>query len=318
MGEVVSIGASDYVGRIWQFNEDEDAAMEYLPHADQVLYLRGLRKNMDFSTGIVGIRRKVSYQQFKELLEVNRQQGSTKPSYAPTRDELRAIIARLTRVGLIERLTLDATARIERLVFKLPLAHVGQYSTQSKEPRHNTTGATPAQSLDAARPAEHVNPSSKNPMNPLHQLVSKSDIKENSENSSELPRSPANDSSNSEKKKAVDQGIGYCPHQEILDLWSQHLPSKRKPNRSLWQNSVASKRLKARWVEASQTVHSSGERMLYSNREEGLVWWSNFFGYISKQCKFLMSDGALFFDLPWLVESEHFIKTLEKNYEVCR
>ena len=318
MGEVVSIGASDYVGRIWQFNEDEDAAMEYLPHADQVLYLRGLRKNMDFSTGIVGVRRKISYQQFKELLEVNRQQGSTKPSYAPSRDELRAIIVRLTRVGLIERLTLDATARIERLVFKLPLAHVGQYSTQSKEHQHSTMGTPPAQSLDAARPTEHVSPTTENPMNPLHQLVSKSDNKENSENSEEFERSPANDSSNFEKKKAVNQGVGYCPHQEILDLWSQHLPSKRKPSRSLWSNSTASKRLKARWVEASQIVHSSGERMLYSNREEGLVWWSNFFEYISKQCKFLMSDDAQFFNLGWLVESDNFIKTLEKNYEVCR
>ncbi|MBL4799593.1 MAG: hypothetical protein JKY50_19490, partial [Oleispira sp.] len=231
---------------------------------------------------------------------------------------LRAIIARLAKVGLIERIALDTTARIERLVFKLPLAHVGQYSTQSKEPRRNTTGATPAQSLDAARPAEHVNPTAENPMNPLHQLVSKSDIKENSENSSELSGAPANDSSPIEKKKAVDQSIGYCPHQEILDLWSQHLPSKRKPNRSLWSNSVASKRLKARWVEASQTVHSSGGRMLYSSREEGLVWWSSFFEYISKQCKFLMSDDALFFNLGWLVESENFIKTIEKNYEVCR
>ena len=318
MGEVVSIGASDYVGRIWQFNEDEDAAMEYLPHADQVLYLRGLRKNMDFSTGIVGVRRKISYQQFKELLEVNRQQGSTKPSYAPTRDELRAIIARLTRVGLIERLSLGTTARIERLVFKLPLAHVGQYSTQSKEHQHSATGTPPAQSLDAARPAEHVNPSSESSMNPSHQLVSKSDIKENSENSEEFERSPANDSSNREKKKAVDQGIGYCPHQEILELWSQHLPSKRKPNKSLWANSAAAGKLRARWIEASQIVHSSGGRMLYSNREEGLVWWSNFFEYISKQCKFLMSDDALFFNLGWLLDSENFIKTLEKNYEVCR
>jgi len=318
MGEVVSIGASDYVGRIWQFNEDEDAAMEYLPHADQVLYLRGLRKNMDFSTGIVGIRRKISYQQFKELLEVNRQQGSTKPSYAPTRDELRAIIVRLAKAGLIERIALDATARIERLVFKLPLAHVGQYSTQSKEPHHNPTGTHTAENLDAARPREGVNPTAKSGMNPLHQLVSKSDIKENSENSEEFERSPANDSSPVEKKKAVDQGIGYCPHQEILDLWSQHLPTKRKPNRSLWSGSDASKRLRARWVEASQIVHSSGGRMLYSNREEGLVWWSNFFEYIAKQCKFLMSDGVEWFCLGWLTESENFIKTLEKNYEVCR
>lgn len=316
MGEVVSIGASDYVGRIWQFNEDEDAAMEYLPHADQVLYLRGLRKNMDFSTGIVGVRRKISYQQFKELLEVNRQQGSTKPSYAPTRDELRAIIARLTRVGLIERLSLGTTARIERLVFKLPLAHVGQYSTQSKEHQHSTTGTPPAQSLDAARPVEHVNPSSENSMNPSHQLVSKSDIKENSENSEEFERSDASVDSK-KKKKAVNQkvrALGHCPWQEILDAWCVAFPARRHPNRNLWTKQDAAADLRARWKEAADIDHSNGSGKLYSDRDGGLDFWQRFFKHLAKS-KFLTSDESKFFDLQWLVDKDNFYKTLDGKYE---
>jgi hypothetical protein len=318
MGEIVNIGASDYVGRIWQFNEDEDAAMEYLPHADQVLYLRGMRKNMDFSTGVVGIRRAISYQGFKELLEINRRQGSNKPSYAPTKDELRACIERLVKAGLLERINLNTGSRIERMVFRLPLAHVGQRSISIKEPLHHTTGTPPAKILDVTGPREGVNPTSENQVNPIHQLVSKSDIKEYSENSEELSGSAQIDSLNLEKPKAVNQGVGYCPHQEILDLWAKHLPGKKGNNRNLWPKSDASKKLKARWREAAEIVHSSEPRMLYSNREEGLVWWGNFFEYISKKCKFLMSDGSLFFNLGWLVESDNFIKTLNGNFEVLK
>ena len=325
MGEIVNIGASDYVGRIWQFNEDEDAAMEYLPHSDQVLYLRGMRKNMDFSTGIVGIRRAISYQGFKELLEINRKQGSTKASYAPTKDELRACIARLVKAGLIERINLNTGSRIERLVFKLPLAHVGQRFTSNKQPQHHATATPPAQSLDVAGPRGIVSPTSENQVNPIHQLVSKSDIKdyiEDSENSIELARSAQCDSLNLEepKAKAVDQeakgSLGPCPHNDILDLWKQYLPEIRQPKRSLWMGRDASRNLAFRWKQMSNVDHSTEPRKLYSDREAGLVWWAQLFEFISQECVFLTSPDANFFDLGWLVRKENLMKTLDGNYGV--
>lgn len=318
MGEIVNIGASDYVGRIWQFNEDEDAAMEYLPHADQVLYLRGMRKNMDFSTGVVGIRRAISYQGFKELLEINRKQGSNKPSYAPTKDELRACIARLVKAGLLERINLNTGSRIERMVFRLPLAHVGQRSISIKEPLHHTTGTPPAKILDVTGPREGVNPTSENQVNPIHQLVSKSDIKEYSENSEELSGSAQIDSLNLEKPKAVNQekkgSLGSCPHTEILDLWKKYLPEIRQPKRSLWVGRDASRNLAFRWKQMANVNHSTEPRKLYSDRESGLVWWAQLFEFISKDCRFLTDPKANFFDLGWLVRKENLMKTLDGNY----
>lgn len=314
----MNINSSDYSGRVWQFNEDEDAALEYLPHQDQVLYLRGLRKNMDFSTGIVGVRRRISYQMFKELLEVNRNQGSTKGDYAPTRGELRAIIARLVGAGLIERLELKTSARVEPLVFKLPFAHTGRYSVLNSERHGNNTGATPRNNSALAGVCGGVSDTVKNNVNNTHQYISNKDIKEYSQNSNEFEHSEQADSLNLEKPKAVNQvdggsGLGPCPHVEILDLWKSIFPGKRQPNRNLWARQTAAAHLRSRWQEAAHIDHSNGQHKLYSDRESGLVWWGRFFTHLSKS-KFLTSDESPFFDLAWLVKKANFYKALDGKY----
>ena len=47
-----------------QWNDEEDKALDYLPHRAQVCYLRGLRRYMDYATGIVGISRLINYKGF--------------------------------------------------------------------------------------------------------------------------------------------------------------------------------------------------------------------------------------------------------------
>jgi hypothetical protein len=317
MGEIVNIGASDYVGRIWQFNEDEDAALEYLPHSDQVLYLRGMRKNMDFSNGTVGIKRGISYQGFKELLEVNRMPGSTKPSYAPSRDELRAMIARLVKVGLLERIYLNTGARVEPLAFKLPIAHTGRYSTSNIEPRRSAARASTQNNPALARAGGGMNPAAENDLSPTHQLVRLKEYstKVECENSSELSGS-AEHVDFEEKQKAVNQesvGLGSCPHQEILNIWDSVLPARRSPNRNLWMKQTAAANLRSRWQEAAKVMHSNGKHTLYCDRESGLVFWKRFFTHLAKS-KFLTSDEAKFFDLPWLLKKSNFYKALDGKY----
>jgi hypothetical protein len=318
MGEIVNIGASDYVGRIWQFNEDEDAALEYLPHSDQVLYLRGMRKNMDFSNGTVGIKRGISYQGFKELLEVNRMPGSTKPSYAPSRDELRAMIARLVKVGLLERIHLNTGARVEPLAFKLPIAHTGRYSVSNIEPRKSPARANTHNNSVLRGACDGMNPIPENDLNPTHQLVRLKEYstKVECENSNELAHCAEDDSLNLEKPKAVDQklgGLGSCPHQEILNIWDSVLPARRSPNRNLWMKQTAAANLRSRWQEAAKVMHSNGKHTLYCDRESGLVFWKRFFTHLSKS-KFLTSDDAKFFDLPWLLKKSNFYKALDGKY----
>ena len=47
-------------------NEEELAALCGLPHIQQLSYLRGIRPYMDTHTGLVGIKRRVSYQSIAE------------------------------------------------------------------------------------------------------------------------------------------------------------------------------------------------------------------------------------------------------------
>lgn len=107
----------------WSWSAEEDEAMDYLPHAAQVLYLRVLRRRMDFNTGVVGISCRISYQQIGEWLEVRPPPKSTKPVVRLTVGEIRAALVQLERAGLIARVERDGEAM--PLVFSLPLAKTG-------------------------------------------------------------------------------------------------------------------------------------------------------------------------------------------------
>jgi hypothetical protein len=317
MGEIVNIRGT-YTGRFWQFNEDEADALLYLPHIDQVLYLMGLRRHMDFATGTVGIRRKVSYQMFKELLEVHRQRGSTKPDHYPKRDELRASIKRLEGAGLVQKLPSTGKAIAESMVFKLPLAQIGRsIPVMEEQPERVTAAHTPQDSVVAGA-GEAMTPTLEKVMNPTPRNINISVLKEHTENSSELSRSESPDSDCSEalEAKAVDQGVGdlkACPHQAILQIWKDVLPGKTQPNVNLWSKQKASAHLRSMWREAATIPHSSGTRTLYSTREEGLRWWRAFFTDLSKS-NFLMSSEAAFFDLGWVVKRDNFLKSLDGKY----
>lgn len=107
----------------WSWSAEEDAAMDYLPHAAQVLYLRVLRRRMDFNTGVVGISCRISYQQIGEWLEVRPPAKSTKPIVRLTVGEIRAALVQLERAGLIVRVERDG--EVMPLVFLLPFARTG-------------------------------------------------------------------------------------------------------------------------------------------------------------------------------------------------
>lgn len=109
--------------------------MDYLPHRAQVMYLRVLRRRMDFDTCIVGITVRLSYMLIAEWLEERPAVRSNKPVVRLTVGEIRAVLAMLERVGLVERV-LDKNNDVLPLVFKLPLARTGlirpKYERQQK------------------------------------------------------------------------------------------------------------------------------------------------------------------------------------------
>lgn len=49
-------------------NQSELAALDGLPHLQQLAYLKGIRPYMDVKTGIVGIKRRISHQSISEQL----------------------------------------------------------------------------------------------------------------------------------------------------------------------------------------------------------------------------------------------------------
>lgn len=118
------------------WNDDEEGALMYLHHRAQVLYLRGLRRYMDFSTGIVGDKRRVSLQQMRECLEVNPDKESKQDRYQPTYHAIRASLAQLERHGLIRRL--PKAHKLDPMRFFLPLASIRPH----EEPQMNRKGTT--------------------------------------------------------------------------------------------------------------------------------------------------------------------------------
>lgn len=295
MGEVLAM-RPDYAGRVWQFNEDEDAALQYLPHSDQVIYLRGLRKNMDFTTGIVGIRRRISYQFLAELLEVQRARGSTVAGEHYNKEQLRACLRRLEGAGLVARVQSGAAVAAP-LVFRLPLAHT-DLNRFYEEPHRNPTEGTPQQNPVGATVCQSSAPQQEQGMNPIPQIIRNN--------------SPKGECA----KPAVSAlGVGHCPHAEILAMWADVFPGRQQPKPTLWPASESARHLAARWAQCAKIKHSSGIRTLYHDRASGLEWWRKFFEYVANKNSFLTRDDSGWFTLHWLVRKRNFLKVLDKAYE---
>lgn len=136
----------------WSWSAEEDNAMDYLPHAAQVLYLRVLRRRMDFASGVVGLTCKLSYQLIGEWLEVRPPWGSKNPVVRLAVSEIRAAFAQLERVGLIVRVK-DSNGDVMPLVFSMPFARVGLVrlkKERQEEQQQNQKGTTGLSANDQA------------------------------------------------------------------------------------------------------------------------------------------------------------------------
>lgn len=93
-----------------------------------------------------------------------------------------------------------------------------------------------------------------------------------------------------------------CPHQDILSLWAEKLPSAIQPRE--W-TPARSQALKTRWRE--------------KRNRQNLDWWSKFFEYVGKS-DFLMgraSTGSrkpFELSIDWLLKQENFVKVIEGRY----
>lgn len=97
-------------------NEELDA-LQGLPLGAQVLYLRELRRHMDYATGVVGVARRISWQGLRETLETEPQAGIAR--VLPSKDQVRRLVGHLVRRGLVLMVS-DMVGK--QLIMRLPLA----------------------------------------------------------------------------------------------------------------------------------------------------------------------------------------------------
>ncbi len=105
-------------------NSEELEAIYGLPHAQQLAYLRGIRPYMDVKTGLVGVKRRVSFQSIAEQIYIQPHQGVKSEKYS--RAQVRRALSALERVGLISLQSEEL-----QLILKCNLATLG-YFTQNK------------------------------------------------------------------------------------------------------------------------------------------------------------------------------------------
>ena len=103
-------------------------------------------------------------------------------------------------------------------------------------------------------------------------------------------------------KNIVSKNADNCPHQKIIELYLEIIPSGIKP---LTWDGARRAQLKARWSE--------------QHKRQSLEWWRGLFEYIKKS-DFLMgqiSNGEkkpFRISLDWIVKAENFRKITEGKY----
>lgn len=99
----------------YRINQDERSALLGLSYLVRLTYLEAIRPYMDYATGIVGIKRGISYQSLSEELYVEPQRGHTGGS--PSRQQMRRAVKALERAGLVSIHSVE-----KRLILQCELA----------------------------------------------------------------------------------------------------------------------------------------------------------------------------------------------------
>lgn len=163
-------------------------------------------------------------------------------------------------------------------------------------------------------PSIHIEDTTKHPSTPLeHNTVlfcsvnntPKNELKENTDRNNQ-PRlnesieekgEEKKEEENSQKKAEEKKDTDNCPHQKIIELYHELLPSL--PRVKIW-GEKQKRALRARWREDAE--------------RQNLGWWQNYFEHI-RASPFLMGQKTDFIaDLEWLINSSNMTKVLNGRY----
>lgn len=111
------------------------------------------------------------------------------------------------------------------------------------------------------------------------------------------------------KENSGKQVLPPCPHQEILEIWSEVMPDQTQPR--VWDGQ-RSANLAKRWKEGFSIMRADNSGPLYTDKKTGLEFWRSFFGYM-RESSFLLNDCKPF-GMDWLVVKGNFNKIFEGKY----
>lgn len=100
-------------------SEFDEVMLSDVCHASKLLYSY-LRRHMDYSTGLVGTPRRISYQSIREFLEYVPPRGSRAVEYKPSNQQINRLLRKLESLGAIERV--HGNHLKESMVFRLVFA----------------------------------------------------------------------------------------------------------------------------------------------------------------------------------------------------
>lgn len=100
-------------------SDEEIQALNGLPHLHYVLYIAAIRRYMDYKTGIVGVKRGISYQSLSEEVYIKGERGIKQTLFSHA--QIRRALNQLEKVGLIARKSI-ITKDEKRLILECLLA----------------------------------------------------------------------------------------------------------------------------------------------------------------------------------------------------
>ena len=263
------------------WNDEEEAALQGLPLRAQIVYLRGIRRYMDYGSIICGgPQRRISLDMLAEIVQewVNRQ---VQPR--ATKDGIRASIEQLKRAGLLERLP-DP----DYLLFYLPLADADKSALQN----YPITAAQPGASynLSEQATAERALPVNQSTTG----MVNTSDHQPTHQEPDSVVTLP--------NGRAADARKPAPPYQAIVDLYHECLPALPR-------------------VYKLTDARRRRLRVLWDDELDDLQSWRNYFMHVSRadflMGRCLGRDGAVFLaSFDFIIHPAKFIKIAEEQYHV--
>lgn len=287
-------GRSEGRAMRWLITDEEDQRLQGLTADAQVIYLRGIRRSMDYDSGVAEIGLALLRQKLETIPDPKSRIQERRVDTL-TNHYIRARLAELERAELIEKIPKqDRFGRPQYRCLAAPCGEVRPESGPQENRKGRTASTTASEGADVVRLEDHwtARGAAREPQGDNRKRSGGPGVESTSDD-------VLVDGAAGAPPSTSDDGIPDCPHQAIIQAYHEELP--QLPRVRSWHEK-RQQALRARWREDSR--HQSPE------------WWRRFFRRVGEACPFLLGDGPSGWraDLEWIVQRRNFYKILEGYY----